>query len=336
MNQERFPTPAEAFAPRLKPGKPNYEVWFTVQIHPQTQRALWLRYMRMLPKPAAGKTPSHVLWASFFDANAPEKHVYVTCELPPDFFEAAAAARGAPCVAPDRVAGSVETARGELRWDLAFDGQRGVFDPLPKWLTRLPVGGTKDIILEPRVHSRGTVSLNGEAMSFDGARGTLHHMWGTKQALEIYWMLIPAFDDDHEGWSMEIVSVKPDAASPFMAWAVLNGPDGLRSSASLWRMLRSRCTPDYPNFSFDIRGADFSVQVDARMPPGQVTGYRFRDPDGRSLYCEQSDVCAADVVLTDRGNVRRLKTARGAAMEFHGIKPWSKVSYLDPYGKLFK
>ncbi len=324
----------EAFASRVTPGgKPGFEAWFSIFMEPKSQRALWLRYTRLAPKD--GREPTNVIWASLFDANAPQKHVYVAETMPDSFLDPAAHRDGGFVLTTDRIAGAVATPKGKLRWDLKLSGECGLFNPLPNWLTRLPVGGAKDLVLDPRMTAAGTVQLGDEVMSFNGTRGQMHHMWGTFLSQEIYYLYIPVFDDDPEGRSLEAVAVKPDGMSPFLTWAVLGRPGQVRSSGGLYRALRSGFRADYPNFGMQVRGAQFDVSINARMPSGQITAYQFRDPDGRPRFVEQSDVCAAEVSICEGGKTQRLRSARGTVMEFHRMTPWSALNYLDPFGTLF-
>ncbi len=331
MSADKQLAQQQAFATRMTSGKPGFEAWFSIFMHPESRRALWLRYTRLTPR--GGTRPSNVIWASLFDANAPDKHVYVAEVMDDRFLQPTP--DGAMHLALNHLAGGVETPRGRLSWDLELQGSAGLFNPLPNWLTSLPIGGAKDLVIDPRMRATGSVTLGDERMNFDGACGQMHHMWGTLLSQEIYYLYIPAFDDDPEGWSLETVAVKPDRMSPFLTWAVLSKADGVRSSGGLLQAMRSGHAASYPNFSMNIRGAGLDVSVDAKMPAGQITAYQFRDPDGKPRFVEQCDVCSASVEIHEGGRSRKLSCRLNTVMEFHRMTAWSDLVYLDPFGPLF-
>ncbi|MBX7059921.1 MAG: hypothetical protein K1X75_17805 [Leptospirales bacterium] len=328
----------DAFAPRVNESSPGYEAYYIVLSHGSSGRALWLRYTRLNPVRGKRQGPVGAIWASFFEAGRPQRHACNALMLP---FEIVAEDRppaGANAwLSPGRMVGAVETPQGRLSWDLHIEGELGVYQPLPLWLTRLPIGGSKDIVLDARATARGSVTLGSERMNFDGARGAPHHMWGTRLSREIYYSSTPQFDGDEEGWGIETVSVRPDPFSPLMSWATISRPGEVLSSASLWRMMTGSCQATYPALQSSLRGADFSLQFKTRLEESQITSYRFRDPDGKTRYVEQSDICPMEVQLNYQGRIRHLRSRAGGVVEFHRSSgPWSDRSHCDPYGELFK
>lgn len=323
MTASAQPSVSEVFQARFASGKPGIDAWFAVLIHPDG-RSIWLRYSRLVPRGSTDGTPLGAIWATLFDANDPTKYVSAVAELPvgPDVLTA------------DRLRGSVGTSAGELSWDLEITGDAGVHNPVPPWLARLPVG-TSNVNLEHRARATGTVTLDGETMGFDGARGIFSHLWGTRHPAEIYWVFVPRFDDDPEEWSLEAVAARTDRTSPLLVWGVLGGPNGVRSSGGLWRMLRGGCAVNYPDVRLDVRGSRFRASVAATLNSDQAAAFRYRDPRGRSHHVEQSDVSSAEVTITVDGRTRTLRSAHGAAVEVHRVAPWRDVPYLDPYADSF-
>ena len=71
-----------------------------------------------------------------------------------------------------------------------------------------------------------------------------------------------------------------------------------------------------------------SVHIVAWCDPRTLAGWVYRDPRGWDVHVAQSDVASCTVEVRARGEVRRLASTSGAALEFHAPEPLPGVRYL--------
>ena len=283
-----------------------FEIRFSVVADLRARRALWVRGTT-LTRGNGGSVA--VSWGALFDAHEPARH-------------ASGVALASPRCETERWTGAVPTARGELGWDLRYERR---FEPhayVPAWLERVGIAKTHSRVTAPFARVRGEYRLGGERFELEDGVGLQNHIWGTRRVDSLLWVFVPAFDDAPE-LGLEIVWVKPSRFVPAFTFVTLKRNGELVREAGVLAMLRGRALIEHPRMRIAARGIELAAALDSR----QVARYVYRDPDGAPRYIEHSDTgsvtCTIDGV---RHECRDL-----AAVEFHGTRPWSAESYLDPY-----
>lgn len=306
----------KAFLPRQKSG---FEIWFgTVR---DQGVALWFRYT-ILHRP--DRPSICALWAALFDPFNSENSMHAADSWPASELRA----QNGGIILPG---GSFRASKvhGRIQ-DLAFDlNLHHEFCPeshVPSFLLKAPFVRTKSVVLSPFARFQGTIQKGGRTWQVDG-RGTWTHIYGSERVPELYWCFVPEFDNADAG--MELFSVRPGGALPLLTFFTLREGRSLRHTGLL-TALRSSCSADYPRFAAAAPGRNPAFRVQCNMDQVQAASYTYVDPDSTNRYVVQSDVSRARLSLADG---RVLESARGAAVEFHGLRPWHSGRFLDPYRK---
>lgn len=323
----------EAFKAKITTQQPAYEIWFSVVIDPASQRAIWVRYSRIISsdqRPAIG-----VMWASFYDVNAPQKHCYGTVTFPfneiVDQHQTYIYPQGS--IALDKNQGTLTTNKGDLSWELNYQHQHAPFDYTPNFLKNPFLSGfvkSRSLVCSPFARVDGKVKLNEQSYYFNNATGLLTHIWGTKRIEQLSWIFVPKFDND-DRYSLEIVTVKPNQLLPTFIIIKLINNGQLESDLSLRSILSGKVQFNYPYIDIQARSRKTRLSLKAKLDINQSTPYIYRDPDSKPLYIEHSDVGEVRCHINDSGLEKELVCHKMAAVEFHGLTPWSNIEYLDPY-----
>lgn len=313
--------------------QPHFEIWFAVIIDKTTKKALWLRYTTFFPHSSFQSQPLAVIWASWFDSENPNNHCYAAQNFVINQVSYDKESYTYPNgkLSLDLLSGNLMTEKGLLEWDLNFEHQFEAFDHAPSWLSRSSIPKTKSLVCSPFAKVQGKVTLNNITYDFQHAEGWFNHIWGTERVESLFWTYIPQFDDDNESWSLEIASVRPKTFLPALTFTTLAHQGKLYHQTSLWNALRGKIKVDYPSLEFQTKLYDYQILVNSQLAENQTTPYIYRDPNGTKFYIVQSDVGQATCTIEKNGYKKKLVSKSGAAVEFHGIKPWGKFSYIDPY-----
>lgn len=306
---------ALAFEPKMKSG---YEIWFGTAMD-ASGLALWFRYTIL--HRTSGPSVC-VLWAALFDPKTPSNAVHAAESWPVDqqrFQDGRLSLPQGSCTCDD-VQGQMQ----DLSWDLRIEHRFDAESHVPEFLLKLPFVRTKSIILSPFARFTGTVRKGSQTWNLD-AHGTWTHIYGTERVPELYWCFVPQFDQSDVG--MELFSVRPKASLPRLTFFTLREGNTLRHSGLLGAF-RSSCKVDFPGFTAFAPGGAFKVEC--QMDQAQAASYIYVDPDLSNRYVVQSDVSTAKLTL---GDGRIFDSKQQAAVEFHGLAPWSDATYLDPYRK---
>jgi hypothetical protein len=307
----------QAFRPRQNTG---YEIWFGT-VRDKTGIALWFRYTIL-------HRPDHpsvcALWAAFFDPLHPAEAMHAADSWPAaeQRFENGRIVQPTGSFSSDDVQGNI----GDLSWNLQMEHEFSAESHVPSALLKIPFVRTKSIVLSPFAQFKGTIQKGGQAWQIDG-RGTWTHIFGTQRVPELYWCFVPQFDNADAG--MEVFSVRPKIGMPMLTFFTLREGRSLKHTGILGA-LRNSCQPEFPRFAAAGPGKHPDFRLESTMDLDQAASFIYVDPDSTNRYVVQSDVSSARLSLAS-GMV--LESARGAAVEFHGLKPWHNRHFLDPYRK---
>lgn len=319
----------EAFRPQIASG-PRFEIWFAVCIDPASRQAIWVRYTLFWPAAGCALPASGMVWASFYDAHHPELHCAGVERV--DFAEVGIFdhelifPQGR--VAPDALQGAIATPLGPLAWNLKLAQRYPPVKYAPKQLEHLGIAKTKAVITAPFALADGEVRLADRTFAFARAGSLLTHLWGSHYIEELYWIFVPQFEGDDEGWQLEVVSVKPRAFLPAFTFVVLTRKGQLLVN-SMFDALSARLRPAYPKLSFAVKAGELRLALDCHLDSEQITRYAYTNPDGAKRYICHSDTGGVSCRIDTRQG-ERLLIARTAAVEFHASQAWDPGLYLDP------
>jgi len=319
-----------------KNSPPRFEIWFTVIIDSHHQRALWFRYTLLIPKPESQLKPIGVVWGAYFDAALPQHHCFGIQQLSLEslsqhegeyrWAESASFSLG-------HAKGTVPTSSESLSWNLKFDHLFEPFNPAPFFLRNSPALKTKSIYYSPFVKAVGDIQIGNNKIPFEGT-GTLNHIWGTDRIDELYWIFVPAFDNDPEVWGIDVVFAKPKPWMPTLSFVSLRRGGEVFESQALPRFRSASKNVAFPKIDCKLSVKGYDLEIEGTLNETQLVPYLYKNPNGTDRYVVQSDVSPLTCRIQKGSEQWNLKTKNGAAIEFHGLKPWPiRQPFLSGYEK---
>jgi len=191
---------------------------------------------------------------------------------------------------------------GTLSWDLSWE-EPGA-DPLftfPLWAWEREVLPGAQIVPVPTTTFSGTVAVDGTAVTLSpGARGGVAHIYGHGNAERWGWLHAELGDGD----LLEVVAATSRRPGldrlpplPFVQLRV-GGKDWPRDPLAAAPLLRARL--GLPHWSVRGTVGRWRLRVEVDIPGDQAVTLGYRDPDGASATCTNSEVADAEVVLEHR------------------------------------
>lgn len=304
---------------------PKFEIWFAVVICKSIKKSLWIRYTKMQSQA--------LVWGSLFDSNNQTNHCFgvSTFSLSDVNIQKDQVQYPNAILTPDKLSGQVSTLKGNLEWDIDLSHRYDSFSVMPDWLNQTNIPKTKSIICSPFASASGQIKLEEEKYNLSHSDAILNHIWGKQRIDELTWTFVPAFDNDPEGWHLEIISVRIYQRLPPLLFFSIHGPNNTAYTHSFWQSISSKIDLAYPTIHYHVKSKDFELLIDSTLHIEQTTPYIYRDSDGSRRYIEQSDIGCVNCIIKIKNREVRLTCNNAAAVEFHGLLPWSKKSYIDPY-----
>lgn len=307
----------------------HYESWFLRGNHPSRPEAFWIRYTIFAPE---GRPEAAIgeLWAIHSDAESGRIRAGKS-ELPISacFFarDALEVQIGAATLRPGELQGEAKGAH-TLRWDLRYDGGGAALVFLPENLYGAPFPKAKAVTPRPFVRFRGTLEVDGEAISIDDWIGSENHNWGRKHTDTYAWGQVAGFDNAPDAF-LEAITARlkmgPLWTPPLTILVLRDGADEYRLNA-LGRAFRARGEWDYFGWNFDSTqgGVRIHGRISARRE--DFVGLTYYNPPGGHHTCLNSKIAACELTLERPGQApRTLYTAHRAAFEIltddhhHGV-----------------
>lgn len=314
--------PADLMSPRLPASRgPFYEVWFAKMNDPVSRSALWLRYA--LQRRDAGSPVEASCWYVLFDA-AGRKVRSGRWSRAAQALEADSAGSyfrlGQSAVAPRLLTGQDGPVRWEFRWE--SEGAPP-FQFVPRSLTLLGLASSDYCSPVSLARFDGFIALDGsrEEFRFEGARGSLGHLWGRRMADNWRWAhaVFPEADGAQAS-AFEILSAQirlGGVLSPRLTTANLWHGGRHYGCRAAWRALANRSRLDAQAWIFS---ADLGpLLVEGRCSPSPlVADLEYADPGGRRLLCSNSKNGSMRLTLRfkDGRPPAALETKDGAAVEW--------------------
>ncbi|MBK7994301.1 MAG: hypothetical protein IPK14_13035 [Blastocatellia bacterium] len=305
--------------------KPGYEIWFSIVIDPVNQKAFWLRYTTFFPDPSLNLQPKFVLWGSFFDTKNASNHTYLaksfsidTISMSGDHYQHPSAT-----LSLDKLTGNIASDKFSLSWQLFYQHQFEAFDYAPNLIKNSFLKyfvKAHSVACSPFAKVNGNITYKNQEYLLNNASAVLTHIWGSERIEQLFWVFAPIFDNDFEGWGVEIAIVKVKTFLPQITVVKILHNNNLYYDLSLLSVLSAKVRINYPELEIKARCKDFKVMVKARLNTSQITPYIYRNPDGKPFYIEQSDVSEIFCLIEKNGKKQELFSKNMAAVEFHAVR----------------
>ncbi len=281
----------DALAPRRD--APAYEAWFARALQPESGRSLWVRAART--RTDSGWDAS--VWAVFFDPRAGKAPRVLSGPR----------ARASWDMGEGFCRGGVDGARWEMSWK---DPEVPAFDVVPAWLRAAGLGrGYASAVPAARLGVRA--ELGGEPWSFDGAPGSVGHVWG--ETLGRGWWWTHAILDDG-GRPAVFEALSAPLAPGLRATSVwLRWEDRTLSSCGPWGLLTNSSRREGDAWSLAARLG--GLRVEAYCLPDGFARLDYPSPGGGTLVCRHSAHARLTLRVRERG-VEKTLHSTAAAVEY--------------------
>ncbi|HEY1557929.1 MAG TPA: hypothetical protein VGF94_24035 [Kofleriaceae bacterium] len=280
---------------RWADGAPAYEVWYATWNDPRTGAGYWLRY---LTEPGRGE-----LWFARFDPARPER----TFGIHKRFSRVESAREpfgvdiGGAHLGHDRARGQLAGGGHDVRWELRWDPAPHPLRTLPDLAYRFGIGDTAYVTPNPRVALTGTVVVDGETLVQDGALAGQSHVWGTKHAYTWAW----AHAVDLAGASaLELIATRLHRRGltlPPMLMVVLELDGELYRWNQFRHFVRNRASWRTGRIELAAWSPFARLEGELTCAPDALVQAEYDDPDGQRLYCANTEIGDARLLLTRRG-----------------------------------
>jgi hypothetical protein len=298
-----------------------YEVWYLTWNHPETDQGFWLRYIAEAPHdgPSRGE-----LWFARFDPARPERtfgihrrFAHVIAGEP--FRVEIASARLGDDHAIGELAGDGHRVSWELRWQPA--GR-----PL-ELLPHVMYGGggrgeTTVISPNPRVAVTGRVIVDGEPLAFERAVLGQTHLWGRKHAYSWTWGRCADFAGAPDGL-LELLGVRLQRRGvtlPPLTMVALDLEGEQHRLNQFRHVLGNRGRWDTGRVGFTAWSPTIKLEGELTCAPSDMVSAPYLDPDGTRVFCANTEIGDARVIVYKRSRLvwrehRRLTARRRAHFE---------------------
>lgn len=331
---------ADWFAPRStgRPGR--LEVWYTTVTDPLTGTGLWLHHE--IVSPSAGGPAQALGWAAVFPPDEPPRlarfgpaptelvptgpaptEPVPTESVPPADGHPAPGFHAGPVSA---TAGRLRGTAGDIRWDLTVDDTGAPpLHTFPRAAWRHGLLPAAHAVPQPTAACTGTVTVAGRTLRLDAAPGAGARIDGRGNAARWGWL----HADLGGGEVLEVVAAVSAlpllrALPPLVFLRLRTGgrdwPRGdWRSALGRCGLGRFRAQLGLPDWTVTGRAGLRRIRVEVHLPPESTVAVDYRDPDGTTRVCRNSERADATVVLERwRGRwrtERRLRLAGTAHAE---------------------
>lgn len=303
-----------------RPG--TYEAWYVTVADPRRRRGFWIRYTTL--NPAAGvPTEGHsALWAFAFDHDDPSanwgaKALFPLRALRIESRPFAVRLQNA-ALSRDRCSGELHSERGSARWDLRWTSREPPFPFLrPRWQA---LSSVANIGAQPALTVSGTIEINGQIHTLEGAPGGQQHTWGSSHALSWNW----GFASGQDFWVDGATSrVRSRVGRVLVGTAVgaLAGDQRFLFNGPV-QVLRNRGPISAEGWSAQARLGDRVLSVSVKPRREDLIGVTYMDPRGGTRFCYHTEVADLELRLTrHHETLAQVTQPAGAAFEYASELP---------------
>lgn len=312
-----------------------YEVYYLKFNDQESRSAAWLRYTLTSPLKKVGR-PYCELWGIFFDALDPRRNFAVKQRYPidrlawdRDRFRVGIADAG---LEMNRCHGAItDPERGfSLAWDLEFDSRTPIFYYYPwKRFYSLPLPRTKVVVPHLDARFSGKLNANGRELEPKEARGEQTHLWGSRHNLRWAWAHCNTFREDDcavfEGADGQVKHGPVESVHFKMFYLKTRGREHRFNAPLKW--LTNRSAFRLGHWEFEARDRDVRLVGEVKSDHDRFVGVAYRDPDGRTLFCNNTKTASINLRLFDRQDrlITGLTSPDGCALELVDRKKYPQV-----------
>ena len=286
-----------------------YEVWYTTWNHPQTDQGFWLRFITEAPSQGLGSHAHGELWFARFDPKRPDRTFGIHKRFPDVDAQTSpfALAIGGSRFAHDHSLGQLSGDGHEVRWDLRWEPSARVLRLLPDVMyARGGLGETTVQSPNPRVPLSGTLVVDGETLEFDRAIAGQTHLWGTKHAYSWTWGRCAEFNGAPDAL-LELLGVRLQRRAftlPPMTLVALD-LDGEQYRLNQFRHVAGNTgTWTTGRVNFSAWSPTVKIEGELTCSPDQLVNAPYLDPDGTQVFCANTEIGDARVVVYKRSGLR--------------------------------
>ncbi|HEX2049774.1 MAG TPA: hypothetical protein VHJ34_03975 [Actinomycetota bacterium] len=312
------------------------EAWWATVTHADSGAGVWLRYALTAPR---ASPPYCEVWGFVFDPGVALSFAGVE-RFPIDRLGAAngrddgALVRiGDAWLSETHLEGRVSSGARSLSWSLDVEPAARCFHHVPVPL-RARAERSASVVCSPNlaVPFTGTVTVDGNELTFAGERGSQSHRWGRRHPASWAWAHCARFDDGADAVFEGVAAracVGPVAApTTTLLYLRLDGEDVCFNDVR--GALRARGRYEMPTWAFSARTDEWKIAGAARAAPTRLVQVAYRDPDGSERFCANSEIADLGVEVYRRGggswrHHRSLTSLRGAALEFGRRDPFVEL-----------
>lgn len=304
-----------------------YEVWYLTWNHPGTGQGFWLRYITEAPVdgPLRGE-----LWFARFDPKQPSRTFGIHKRFPASALTSAenpfALAIADSRLGHDHAIGKLAGNGHDITWDLRWEPAPAVLRLLPGVMyARGGLGETTVQAPNPRVALSGTLTVDGEQLTFDRATAGQTHLWGKKHAYSWTWGRCAEFAGA-PGALLEILGVRLQRRGttlPPLTLVTLD-LDGEHYRLNQFRhVVRNRGTWANGRVTFSAWSPSVKIDGELTCEPRDMVSAPYLDPDGTEVFCANTEIGDARVTVYRRAGLgwrehRTLEGKRTAHFELGG------------------
>lgn len=310
-----------------------YEVWYTTWNHPQTNQGFWLRFIIEAPfhdGTTVHDGPRGELWFARFDPARPDRTFGIHKRFSIGQVEAGTSPFSlaiAGCrLGHDHSFGDLSGDGHDVRWDLRWEPAQRSLRLLPDVMyARGGLGETTVVSPNPRVPLSGTLLVDGEELVFDRAVAGQTHLWGKKHAYSWTWGRCADFTGAPDAL-LEILGVRLQRRGvtlPPLTLVTLD-LDGEQHRLNQFRhVVRNRGTWRTGRTTFSAWSPTVKIEGELTCSPDEMVNAPYLDPDGTEVFCVNTEIGDARVVVYKRDGLRwrehrRLEGRRRAHFEIGG------------------
>jgi hypothetical protein len=286
-----------------------YEVWYLTWNHPATGQGFWLRYVIEAPTRGAAHAE---LWFARFDPKDPARTfgfhrrfpITTVADTTDPFTVTIADAR----LAHDHAFGATTGDGHTVEWDLHWAPADRPLLMYPELAYRAHIGDTTAKMPNPRVLVSGKIVVDGEHLDLDRVTAGQNHLWGTRHAYAWTWAHCtelagaPGVDTT----LFELIAARLHRGritTPPLVMAVLD-LDGERLAFNQFRhVARNRARWSSGRVAFTARSATHKLEGELVATPERMINAPYLDPDGRPIWCANTEIGDARLIVYERAGL---------------------------------
>jgi len=285
-----------------------YEVWYLTWTDPRGC-GYWLRY---ITEPGRGE-----LWFARFDPARPERTFGIHKRFPrvESTADPFGVDIGGAHLGHDRAHGQLVGGGHDVRWELRWDPAPRTLRVQPDLSYRFGIGTSTLVSPNPRVVLSGSLAIDGESFAMDGAVMGQSHVFGTKHLHGWAWAHCTDFAGV-DGAVLELVAARlhrRGVTLPSLLMLVLE-VDG---QVYRWNQFRHLALNRASWRTGHVELAAFSplarLEGELACAPDALVQCEYEDPDGTRLYCANTEIGDARLVVKRLGRPPLVLESRGRA-----------------------